>query len=150
MSKFNRALSNFMSIKAERLNEILNIPEALYFTDEDRDEIMTWSRPKARCVWKKMKRNVAKRKTSGIHYEVCSYCVLYNFEKFKRISCRGCGYGVRHGLCGSKSQPNDYIKIMNAFDSAEENPMRFFTDSYYMAIIRNIEKDLNIYWWMLV
>jgi hypothetical protein len=38
---------------------------------------------------------------------------------------------------------------MRAFGYAEENPLRFFTDSYYRRLIAGIEKELNIYWWML-
>ncbi len=149
MKRFNRALAQFMTIKAIRLNEVINVAEQLYFTDEDRDAILSWDRSKARQTWRRLKNNVFRRRASGINPALCTFCVYHNFRQFKRSACKGCGYGTRHGLCGSKSKPNDYATIMRAFGYAEENPLRFFTDSYYQRLIRGIEKDLHIYWWML-
>ncbi len=149
MKRFNRALVQFMTIKAIRLNEVINVPEQLYFTDEDRDEILSWDRIRARHTWRRLKTNVYRRKASGINPAICTFCVYHNFRQFKRIACKSCDYGARHGLCGSKSKPNDYATIMRAFGYAEENPLRFFTDSYYRRLIHLIEKDLHIYWWML-
>jgi hypothetical protein len=149
MKRFNRALAQFMTNKAIRLNEVINIPEQLYFTDDDRDEILSWDRIKARQTWRRLKNNVFRRKASGINPNLCIFCVYHNFKHFKRSACKGCGYGQRHGLCDNRTRSNDYATIMRAFGYAEENPLRFFTDSYYRRLIAGIEKDFNIYWWML-
>jgi hypothetical protein len=75
MKRFNRALAQFMTNKAIRLNEVINIPEHLYFTDEDRDEILSWDRTKARQTWRRLKNNVYRRKASGINPNLCIFCV---------------------------------------------------------------------------
>ncbi|HNU90878.1 MAG TPA: hypothetical protein PKO25_03300 [Spirochaetota bacterium] len=149
MKRFNSALAQFMTNKAIRLNEVINVPEHLFFIDEDRDEIMAWNRARARQTWRRLKNNVIKLKSAGINPDLCIFCIYNNFKYLKRTACKDCGYGRRHGLCDSKTRANDYATIMRAFGYAEENPLRFFTDSYYRRLIVGIEKELGIYWWML-
>jgi len=149
MKPYNDALASFMEKKAEWMNDELSIPRDMYFTPEDRAEIMTWEEDEAREIWRKMKENVDHHHCSGLRYELCPFCHKNGYNHhgcgvtIKNQSCEVCGYGYRHGICtDQKSGLSQYRKILKAFEDERVDMYRFFSTGFYQNLIRDIETTI--------
>ncbi len=149
MKAYNDALASFMEKKAEWMNRELSIPEEMYFTPEDRAEIMGWDEEEAREIWTRIKENVSHHQCAGLRYELCPFCHKNGYKHhdcgvtIKNQSCEICGYGYRHGQCtDQKSGQSQYRKILKAFEDERVDMYRFFSTTYYHELIEELEKRM--------
>jgi hypothetical protein len=149
MKPYNNALALFMERKAESMNRELAIPGEMYFTPEDRDEIMTWDENEAKEIWIKIKENTESHHCAGLRYELCPFCHKNGYKHhdcgvtIKNQSCEVCGYGYRHGMCtDQKSGLSQYRKILKIFENERVDIYRFFTSGFYQQITREIEDTI--------
>ncbi len=148
MKPYNDALASFMEKKAEWMNNELSIPNDMYFTPEDRAEIMTWEEDEARDIWLKIKENVDNL-CAGLRYELCPFCHKNGYThqdlgtSAVNQSCELCGYGFRHGICtDQKSGLSQYRIILKTFEDQRVDVYRFFSAGFYQDLIQEIETKI--------
>ncbi|HDP79443.1 MAG TPA: hypothetical protein ENN21_01225 [Spirochaetes bacterium] len=142
MGGYNKLLISFMEHKAERMEEIIKFPAEMYFNDEDREEIESWSDDTARKIWRDIKKNVHTTAPTGLRREVCPFCHKEGLIQYKKPFCEQCNYGRRHGICGRKDSPNDFIKIIDAFNDLGMVCGRFYNSDYHENLIHKLEKEV--------
>jgi len=143
MGKYNQLLIEFMMHKGLRMEEIIDIKREAYFNNEDQKEIETWKDEEARDIWTQIKKNVHTSAPTGLRREVCPFCHKAGLIQYKKPFCETCGYGERHGICGKKDTPNDYLKIIDAFNDMGMVCGRFFNSDYYENLLSHLEKEIS-------
>ena len=148
---FYRSLINFrgvekhflvelMKAKAQRLSEF-GVDKSLYFTEKDKDDILSWPDEDAKKVWLKIKENIMTRKESfsGFTSYSCPFCIRYYLlTQDNHSTCYLCTYAKRHnGFCGEST--SDFKKIKQFFKNKNMYDDDIFNYSWYKRIIDKIE-----------
>lgn len=106
---YKKFVVDFMKLKRG-----LSHPAYLY--ERDIDEIMEqWTEEECKAIYERFKACKAKL-NFGSHW--CPFCI-----KFKN-QCNDCTYGVRHGICLSKT--SDYQKYLEQFFTADLSKLEEF------------------------
>jgi len=123
----------FMERKAEAIMKLTGLN--VYFTEEDRKDILGWEDTTSEFVWKKIVDNIDKG-AYGLSPDVCPFCI-YNDTFLK--GCSTCDYGYRHGQCSADD--SDYFEIMRALEAAETDVEVVFSNEWYQEVIDEIEGE---------
>lgn len=97
-------LLEIMRLKQESLQRYLDIPD--YFTEDDRQEILSWSESECQEILRSM-HLIGAVGTA----QCCPWCRKYD------TTCSKCTYADRHRMCGSYG--STYRKIMQELDATD-------------------------------
>jgi hypothetical protein len=85
---------NYMNWKNTTLHES-------YFTEKDKQDILSWNSEDAKTVWKTMMVNLDHPDAGDIFgTDFCPFCI-YN-DILENSECESCSYGKNHGLCDNQ------------------------------------------------
>jgi len=150
MSNYREVLVEFMSSKSKWMNEYLNIDGNLYFTDGDRDEILSWKEERAKEIWLKIKKNINKNKCSGLRYEFCPFCYSSGYTHnevnpgAENMACTKCSYGKRHGICTSREPGvSQYQQILKIFKENRVNIYKTLSCDHYKRQVERLEETIG-------
>ncbi|RLB83727.1 MAG: hypothetical protein DRH24_06525 [Deltaproteobacteria bacterium] len=127
-----------MKKKAEEIKK--RVGRNIYFSRDDKKEILRWDLVIAREVWEKIKTNVFVFKQGGLSSYVCPFCIYYEILHWDRADierCEMCGYGARHGCCFYED--SDYRRIYDKMI-----PAIVFSNRWYKKVIKEIEEEAAI------
>ncbi len=80
---------NWLIKLCEKKQELVG-PKHKYFTQEDREEIMSW--PTATCIAIRKQIEYTLYYHAHLDGDICPWCIIYG-------ACQECTYGFRHGMC---------------------------------------------------
>jgi Zn ribbon nucleic-acid-binding protein len=150
MSNYREVLVEFMSSKGKWMQEYLNIDSTLYFTDEDKKEILSWDESEAKDIWLKIKKNINKNKCSGLRYEFCPFCYASGYKHNEKnpgaenSACLHCSYGRRHGICTSREPGvSQYQQILKIFKENRVNIYKTLSCDHYKRQVERLESSIN-------
>lgn len=130
MTKFHDFLIGFMEGKAKFIKE--DIGWDIYFNDQDRFSILSWSKKEAKRVCKILINHIFKS-YNNLSFKTCPFCIK-NYNN-NWLECPNCDYQITHAMCSLPS--SDYQKIASTRIKLPDN--------FCKDLINHLNKELKIF-----